>query len=179
MGCSYGMGAAIWCDISFFRFLTLRSSNQEQGDIIRASIAGTNMVVLNTVEAATQVLQGKAHNYSDRAPIYSVGELVGWDRTAFMMNDGVELKESRRQLAQEIGSRAASARFEDMICERVRRLLIRLLNDKNGENLYRHIHTYVDYSVHFTPVSDLNQAFLHPFFSISRMATMFVANRMS
>jgi cytochrome P450 len=91
------------------------------------------MIILNSVELARKLFQGKANIYSDRPSLYMQGNLVGWNKTTFLMNDGPELKESRRLIAQEIGTRASITRFIPMIQTRNLNFLRMLLSDRNPE----------------------------------------------
>lgn len=100
---------------------------------------GTHMIVLNSVEAATAMLQRKGANYSDRPDFFFVNKLAGGGDAAPSLDEGPQLRETRRIFAQEIGSKNALARFASVKEARIRDFLRRLLEDPRPEKLHDHI----------------------------------------
>ncbi|CAA7261116.1 unnamed protein product [Cyclocybe aegerita] len=48
-------------------------------DILYLNFAGTDLIVLDTSEAANELLERRSSNYSGRARLTMLNELMGWD----------------------------------------------------------------------------------------------------
>jgi hypothetical protein len=108
------------------------------------------MLVLNTVGTVMRIMQVKAPIFSGRPTIHSFGELAGWDHTPLLMHDGSELKESRRLYAQEVGTRAANARFENTIYMRAQHFANKLLENTHYEDVSEVIYMWVGFCISCT-----------------------------
>jgi cytochrome P450 len=82
------------------------------GNIIYANVLGVHLIILNSLDVATDMLNRKGVTYSDRPISHFMGELVGWKDVMTNLNDGPQLREQRRLFAQTFGSRAALTVFE-------------------------------------------------------------------
>jgi hypothetical protein len=114
-------------------FIASLPYRSDSGDIVHANVGGTHMVILNSVDVVTDLLQGRGTIYSDRPYLYVLGELVGLNKTLPFMNEGSKLKESRRFFSQEIGSKQTLARFESMMHSRIKRFAGQLLTNPEAQ----------------------------------------------
>ncbi|KAG7440108.1 cytochrome P450 [Guyanagaster necrorhizus] len=99
-------------------------------DIIHLDVAGTSIVVLNTVEAATELLDNRSAIYSSRPRMTMVNELMGWDFSFGLMEYGNEWRAQRRLFQQEFNPTAAE-RYRPCELKATHELLRRLLDDPN------------------------------------------------
>jgi cytochrome P450 len=109
------------------------------GDVVYANVAGTHMIIINSVETASELLEDRGSNYSDRMSQYFIAELVGWKDGMLYLNDGPEFREHRRLFARTIGSKATLEEFEPMIRLRTRHFLRQLLSASTPNDLPRHV----------------------------------------
>ena len=79
-------------------------SSVSPGGIMSVDVLGQRMIVVNSVEIATDLLEGRSSNYSDRPILTMGGEIVGWNGALALTNYGPRFKELRRLLASAIGS---------------------------------------------------------------------------
>lgn len=91
-------------------------------------LLGQRLVVLNSAEHALELLDKKAAIYSDRPSLVFSGEFVGWNHSLLLLQYGHMLRQYRRSLHQEIGSRREVERFGSVIEARVGQFLLRLLD---------------------------------------------------
>jgi hypothetical protein len=98
------------------------------------------MFVINSVEVANHLLQVKGANYSDRPSSYLHGYLIGWTNMMVLMNEGPQLRNSRRQLIQGIGGKVLPAHFTNIIDKKVHNFLNQLLDENEpGNSLDGHV----------------------------------------
>jgi cytochrome P450 len=116
--------------------------NTSSGDIIYANVLGTNMVVLNSVKVATDLLSQKGAIYSDRARFHFVAKLVGWEHDNVFMDLGPDLKESRRLVMQELGPRGKLKELSHTTESETKMFLGRLLDNPSSDAIYDHIRRY-------------------------------------
>ena len=99
------------------------------------------MVILNSLEAATDLLDKRSAIYSDRPKMYVAGELLGWDQTLVLTPYGDRFREVRRLLFQFFGSRKEMVKFHELAEEETRMFLRRTLQNPDG--VEHHIRKYV------------------------------------
>jgi hypothetical protein len=87
------------------------------------------MVILNSVEAALDLLDRKGQIYSDRPSFHFGGELVGWNMSLPMSKLGDRLKELRRMLLRTVGTRHALDQFIPMEEIETARFIRRILDE--------------------------------------------------
>ncbi|KAK0452985.1 cytochrome P450 [Desarmillaria tabescens] len=98
-------------------------------DIIHLDVAGTSIVVLNTVEAATELLDNRSAIYSSRPRMTMVNELMGWDFSFGLMEYG--MWRSQRRLFQQEFNPVAVERYHQCELKATHELLRRLLDNPN------------------------------------------------
>lgn len=73
------------------------------GPIIRVTVLGKPLIILNDVEDARALLDKRSKIYSDRPVFEMGGELVGWKYTLVLTPYGARFREYRRFIARLIG----------------------------------------------------------------------------
>ncbi|KAF8607170.1 cytochrome P450 [Ceratobasidium sp. AG-I] len=53
---------------------------KETGNVVYAPVLGQDMIILNSREAAVELLEKRSVSYSDRPRVVMAGELMGWDQ---------------------------------------------------------------------------------------------------
>ncbi|TFK25346.1 cytochrome P450 [Coprinopsis marcescibilis] len=95
---------------------------QYDTDILYLNVAGKSMVILDTVEAANELLEKRSLIYSGRPRMPMVVELMGWDFNLGMMDYGNVWRKHRR-LAQQTLHPSSSRPFRPHIVKATRNLL--------------------------------------------------------
>ncbi|KAJ7247309.1 cytochrome P450 [Mycena rebaudengoi] len=75
----------------------MKWSEQYNSDIIHLDVAGSSIIVLNSVKAANDLLLKRSSIYSDRPRMPMINELMGWDFAFGLMRYGMR---ARRRLFQ-------------------------------------------------------------------------------
>lgn len=72
---------------------------QKYGDVIHLRILGKSLIVLNSIKAATDLLEKRSANYSDR-PVLPIFQLMGMGDTLAFLRYGKEFRAQRRMAEQ-------------------------------------------------------------------------------
>ncbi|KAJ7629458.1 cytochrome P450 [Mycena polygramma] len=104
-----------------------RWSEAYSSDIIHLNVAGTSIVVLNTIEAATDLLDKRSSIYSSRPRMVMAKELVGWDAVFMILPYGKEWRASRR-LFHSVFQTSVVSDFQSQQTSAVHDLLRRLMD---------------------------------------------------
>jgi len=97
------------------------------GDIISVKLFGQPIIILNSVKAATDLLDERSAIYSDRPTLVVAGEYVGYDQTLPFTRYGQKFRDLRRMLSTLIGSKGAMAAFVPLIEHETRHCMLGLL----------------------------------------------------
>ncbi|VDB94056.1 unnamed protein product [Peniophora sp. CBMAI 1063] len=109
-------------------WITFTEWGQEFGPVYMYHMFGANFLVLNTVEAAQDLLHERFKNYSERPRQIMVCELMGWKFDFALQNFSNPLYHIFRQIfVRELSSHAMNA-FRDSITHATRICLDRLLS---------------------------------------------------
>ena len=108
-----------------------------EGDIVSISIFGQTIVVLNSVDAAIDMLEKKSVIYSDRPVLQMGGELVGWKKTLVLVPYGDRFRNYRRLFHKTIGSNATISKYSASEEMETHKLLKRIL--ANPDDLGAHV----------------------------------------
>ena len=76
------------------------------GNIIHLSVSGRSIIVLNTANAAIDLLEKRSSIYSDRPRMPMAGELMGWEHNMALTRYNARWRESRRLAKGIIGQGA-------------------------------------------------------------------------
>ncbi|TFK33961.1 cytochrome P450 [Crucibulum laeve] len=94
-------------------------------DILHLDVAGTSIVVLNTFEAAWELLEKRSSLYSGRPRMPMLNELMGWDFDFGFMDYGDRWRQHRKLMHQAFHPSAAE-QFRPHEMKSARRLMRRL-----------------------------------------------------
>ncbi|TFK33315.1 cytochrome P450, partial [Crucibulum laeve] len=95
------------------------------GDVIHLRIPGRSIIVLNSKQAAIELLEKRSANYSDR-PNFVVYEIMGWVPTLTFIRYGKQFQKHRRLLQQYL-SRDKCVSYQPIQTRETLRLLRSLL----------------------------------------------------
>ncbi|PPQ79328.1 hypothetical protein CVT25_002558 [Psilocybe cyanescens] len=143
-----------------------RWSTEFDTDIIYLDIAGSKMIVLDTVDAAFELLEKRSAKYSSRARLTMVNELMGWDFALGFMEYGSVCQIShethrrqRRRLMHNSFHPVAATLFQPHLLKATRNLLKRYLDIPddivgNIRNMTRDIILSITYGLDVQPEDD-------------------------
>lgn len=101
------------------------------------SVFGQEMIIVNSVEVATELLEQKGYICSDRPVLQMGGEMVGWKNTLVLIPYGERFRNYRRLFHQFIGSNASMSQFYPVEEVETHKFLKRLLS--TPQDLAQHI----------------------------------------
>ncbi|QRV90645.1 cytochrome P450 family protein [Ceratobasidium sp. AG-Ba] len=78
----------------------------EYGDVVYARVLNQDIVILNSYEAAVDLLERRSAIYSSRPRLVLAGDLVGWNLSLGFMPYGNHLKETRKLLHEGMSTKA-------------------------------------------------------------------------
>ncbi|KAG2003242.1 cytochrome P450 [Coprinopsis cinerea AmutBmut pab1-1] len=112
--------------------VVFREWSKELGrDIFYLDAAGTPIVVVNTIELATEMLEKRSRIYSSRPGSIMMNDLMGWGWVISNLPYGEKWKE-RRKLFQRHFSPANKASHQFCEQEHISKLLVKLLDSPDG-----------------------------------------------
>ncbi|KAF8527225.1 cytochrome P450 [Gautieria morchelliformis] len=117
-------------------WLTFTRWRKIYGNVMSLSIFGRSIIVLNSAEAAFDLLHKRSHKYSGRPYLAMGGELAGWDHTMAMTPYNERFRQMRRLLHEVLSSRSVQ-RFRPIQEQENAHFLNRLL--KTPEHFVDHI----------------------------------------
>ncbi|KAJ7156841.1 cytochrome P450 [Mycena crocata] len=106
------------------------------GDITSVSVFGQQLTIINSAQAAMDLLDKKSSICSDR-PAVPMCELVGWKNTLVLTPYGDRFRNYRRLAHSLFGSRSTMSSFEPLEEQETHRFLRRVL--KNPDDLQNHV----------------------------------------
>ncbi|KDQ53896.1 hypothetical protein JAAARDRAFT_38867 [Jaapia argillacea MUCL 33604] len=109
---------------------------KKYGDVVSLRVLGKTMILVGSVEVASQLLGKRSSIYSDRARLPMIVELMGWDRLFSIMRYGSQWREYRRVFHQHF-NRSAVDKYKDIQARESRVFLRKLL--ETPEDFYDHI----------------------------------------
>ncbi|PPQ96482.1 hypothetical protein CVT26_010476 [Gymnopilus dilepis] len=118
-------------------WFTFAKWGEKWGDIVSVSVLGQQIIVLNSVKHAVEMLDKRSSIYSDRPVMQMGGELVGWKNTLVLIPYGDRFRNFRKLFHRAIGSQAAASEFQPVQEIESRRFLRRIL--ANPEELAAHV----------------------------------------
>ncbi|KAL0576856.1 hypothetical protein V5O48_005121 [Marasmius crinis-equi] len=114
----------------------LQWSEQYDSDIIHVDAAGGSIIVLNSMEVATELLEKRSRIYSSRAPQPMVCDLMGWDWNFGFQPYGEKWRRRRRTFL-EIFHEKPARQFRPQQLKATRHLLQKLL--ETPDNFFSHL----------------------------------------
>ncbi|RDB20518.1 hypothetical protein Hypma_012422 [Hypsizygus marmoreus] len=92
-------------------WLTFAQWGEQWGDISSVTVLGQTIIVINSAQAAFDMLDKKSPIYSDRPTLEMGGNLVGWKNTLVLLPYGDRLRRFRRLFHSVVGTRATLKQF--------------------------------------------------------------------
>ncbi|QRV98821.1 cytochrome P450 family protein [Ceratobasidium sp. AG-Ba] len=114
----------------------LRWGKENGSDIVYVPIAGDNLIILNSHEAAVELLERRSASYSDRPRLMMAGELVGWNQTLGLTRYGNKVRRTRRLLHDAMSLKAMQA-WQPLQEQEAQKFIQRLLH--TPQDLVAHI----------------------------------------
>ncbi|KAJ8518591.1 hypothetical protein ONZ45_g4347 [Pleurotus djamor] len=105
-------------------------------EIIHVDLFGKHFIILDSFEAAFDLLEKRSTNYSSRDQLTMAGELMGWNFNFGFQPYGDQWRDHRRAFHQEFHPNAAK-RFHPQEIDATHILLRNILNEP--ENLHNHL----------------------------------------
>ncbi|RBR18975.1 hypothetical protein FVER53590_10070 [Fusarium verticillioides] len=109
------------------------------GSISHVSVLGQSLIILHDREAANAILEKTSTKTSGRPQFVFGNEMCGYNQILPSMPYGKLLKQHRKLVHQQLGTKTAASRFRDVLDVESRRLLLRIL--ETPEKLFEHIQT--------------------------------------
>ncbi|KAH9944416.1 CyP450 monooxygenase [Epithele typhae] len=109
------------------QFLAFDQWAKDYGDIVHISLLGQPVIVLNSAEAVTDLLERRSAIYSDRYHS-TVVDMIGWDWNVALMCYGTRWRQIRRSLHEHF-HQSASRKFQPAQVSGARDLLFRMLQN--------------------------------------------------
>ncbi|TEB22313.1 cytochrome P450 [Coprinellus micaceus] len=113
-------------------------SKEFDSDILYIDVAGTNIVVLNSTEAANDLLEVRSSLYSGRPRFPMVNELMGWEFNWGFMDYGNFWRKHRKLMHHSFHPTAAK-QFRPYITRATRRVLKRFLDNPHPHQIMPHL----------------------------------------
>ncbi|KAG5643662.1 hypothetical protein DXG03_000542 [Asterophora parasitica] len=106
------------------------------GDVMYLHVLGRHIIVLNSVEAAVDLLDRRSANYSDR-PRFIIYELMGWARSITFTGYGKIFQKHRRMLQEYLNVKKV-VRYQPIQARETRVLLQSILSaEEERDNFLR------------------------------------------
>ncbi|KAF5664654.1 oxidoreductase [Fusarium circinatum] len=109
------------------------------GPISQVSILGQSLIILHGRDAANAILEKASAKTSGRPQFIFGNEMCGYNQILSFKPYGESLKQHRKLIHQQLGTKSAASRFRDIQDVESRRLLLRIL--ESPEKLSMHIKT--------------------------------------
>ncbi|KAJ3485041.1 hypothetical protein NLI96_g5232 [Meripilus lineatus] len=110
---------------------------EQWGKIMSLNLLGQRVVILNSAEFATELLEKRGAIYSDRPTLTMSGELVGWKNSLGLVRYNDKFREYRRFISHKMGTKSLVQEFYQLEEMETRRFIQRVLQEP--EDLAAHI----------------------------------------
>ncbi|KAF8705404.1 cytochrome p450, partial [Rhizoctonia solani] len=117
-------------------WLTFNKWSKQHGDMFYLSILGKPLIVVNSMQIASDLLDKRSANYSERPTFQMAGEIMGWSKSVVLSQYGDRLKRYRKLLQSVLG-RSSAPRFRPLQQEEAMRFALRMM--ETPEDLVQHI----------------------------------------
>ena len=95
------------------------------------------MVILNTSEAAVDLLDKDSLTYSDRPVVMMCGEIIGWNKSLALTQYNDRFKKFRKYIGKFMGTRETMKNFTPLQEKEMAKLMARVMADP--DSLVQHI----------------------------------------
>ncbi|KAH7335607.1 cytochrome P450 [Rhizoctonia solani] len=117
-------------------WLAFSAWSKQYGDMFYLSVLGKPLVVVNSIQIASDLLDKRSANYSERPTFQMAGETMGWSKSVVLSQYGDRLKRYRKLLQSVLG-RSSAPRFRPLQQQEALRFALRMM--KTPEDLVQHI----------------------------------------
>ncbi|KIP09976.1 hypothetical protein PHLGIDRAFT_66583 [Phlebiopsis gigantea 11061_1 CR5-6] len=120
---------------SSYQWKTYSQWKRRWGDVVSISLCGQRIVILNSLEAAVDLLEKRGAIHSDRPVLQKTEELVGWSQTLALCPYDSHCRSMRRVLRRHMGGRGETEKmntFHNKIEWEAHKFLVRMLRDPEG-----------------------------------------------
>jgi hypothetical protein len=100
-------------------------------------VFGQRIVIINSAEVATDLLDRRGAIYSSRPVLQMGGEMVGWKETFILLRYGERLRNSRRLAHQLFGTQKTVKQFHSVMDREGQKYLARVV--KNPDRFLEYI----------------------------------------
>ncbi|KAI0594821.1 cytochrome P450 [Biscogniauxia sp. FL1348] len=107
------------------------------GPISSVTVMGTTMIILNSAQAAIDLLDKRSAIYSSRPRMVFVGEMCGWNEFTLPQTYNDTLRVHRKHIHSVLGTKTAISRFHDLQEAEIHRFLFHVL--RKPQDLINHI----------------------------------------
>ncbi|KAI0749883.1 cytochrome P450 [Daedaleopsis nitida] len=111
------------------------SKRYGRSDVLYMRALGTDLLLLNSLEAARELLDKRGSIFSDRPRLVMIKELMEWSWNLVLMSYGRSFTAYRRVVQQEFQPSVVSARYHIVINQEVLALLHRLLESPDKQDI--------------------------------------------
>ncbi|KAH8817725.1 cytochrome P450 [Flagelloscypha sp. PMI_526] len=113
------------------------------GDINYLKVAGTDIVILNSIETANALLNARGTVNSDRPYLHLAHGIIGWRNSPIMCNaDAPILKPARQMMLSAVGSNKALEGYISMVEYEAHRFVYRVASDPDPDRLEYYLRKY-------------------------------------
>ncbi|KAH8799625.1 cytochrome P450 [Flagelloscypha sp. PMI_526] len=117
-------------------WLTFTKWRDLYGDINYVNVAGTNIVVLNSLESANTLLNIRGTINSDRPDLYLIHDLIGWKNSPILCKASDPIfKPARHMMLSAVGSNKALDEYISVVEYEAHRFVYRLTGDPDSNRL--------------------------------------------
>ncbi|KAH9856166.1 cytochrome P450 [Lenzites betulinus] len=113
----------------------------QYGDVVYFKIFRTPMIVLNSIEAARDLLDKRSAKYSDRPRMVLFAEMIGQEASLPSIGYGARLRRHRKWMYDGVGNKEKLKSYQSIQLAGVRNLSRNLLSDPR--HFPEHIHLYL------------------------------------
>ncbi|KAL5498334.1 hypothetical protein ACEPAH_2476 [Sanghuangporus vaninii] len=123
-----------------YAYKTFGAWMKKYGDLIYVSVLGRPMIIVNSAQAARDLMEKKGAIYSSRPRMEVMGEMMGWSNTLPFLKYGERFRKHRRMMQQHFNAKAVAA-FRPIQQGQVNRFLHGLLT--NPDNIQKQVHALI------------------------------------
>ncbi|KAF8510933.1 cytochrome P450 [Hysterangium stoloniferum] len=119
-----------------YEYVRFREWSKLYGSVMRLTVPGKSIIVLDKLEAAIDLLDKRSSIYSDRPSLTMLRDVVGWNWSIVMLNYGERFRKQRKVLHRGLNDETLVERYASIQENESYRILKNLHNDPNNFMVY-------------------------------------------